>query len=97
MKNLRTFEEFVNESLMNESIINEADMTKFYDGFKVLNDKTKEMTKFRYVKGRRNTDVENEAIDKLMKSTGEPRARFGVYGFVKKGEWNKDETPEFKR
>ena len=73
--------------------VNEADMTNFYDGFKVLNDKTGKMTKFLYVKGRKNTDVENEAIAKLMKATGLTRGYFGVHGFVNKGEWNKDETP----
>ena len=73
---------------VNESVVNEGDMTKFYDGFKVLNDKTGEMTKFLYVKGRKNTDVENEAIAKLMKATGLTRGYFGVHGFIQKGEWN---------
>ena len=90
MKNILTYGEFINETL------NEADMTKFYDGFKVLNDKTKKMTKFRYVKGLKNTDVENEAIAKLMKVNGDERARYGVYGFVKKGEWANDDTPGFE-
>ena len=79
-----------------EGEVNEADMTKFYDGFKVLDDKTGKMTKFHYVKGRKNTDVENEAIAKLMKATGSSRANFGVHGFVKKGEWNMDKTPVFE-
>ena len=73
---------------INESVVNEGDMTKFYDGFKVLNDKTGEMTKFKYVKGTSNVNVENEAIAKLMKATGLTRPNFGVHGFVKKGEWN---------
>ena len=85
MKNLPTFEAFLNES------INEGDMTKDYDGFVVLNDKTKKMTKFRYVKGINNVKVENEAIAKLMKSTGLSRGYFGVHGFVRKGEWDKSE------
>ena len=76
-----------------ESTVNEADMTKFYDGFKVLNDKTGEMTKFKYIKGTKNQNVENEAIAKLMKATGLTRANFGVHGFVKKGEWSMDKTP----
>ena len=82
--------------LKNESVVNEADMTRMYDGFKVLNDKTKKMTKFRYVKGRKNTDVENEAIAKLMKATGLTRPNFGVHGFVRKGEWDTDKTEIFK-
>ena len=71
-----------------ESVVNEGDMTKFYDGFKVLNDKTGEMTKFKYVKGTSNVNVENEAIAKLMKATGLTRPNFGVHGFIQKGEWN---------
>ena len=82
--------------LKNESVVNEADMTRMYDGFKVLNDKTKKMTKFRYVKGRKNTDVENEAIAKLMKATGLTRPNFGVHGFVRKGEWESDKAEIFK-
>lgn len=78
---------------MHESVVNEADMTNYYDGFKVLDDKTGKMTKFHYVKGRKNTDVENEAIAKLMKATGSSRGNFGVHGFVKKGEWSTDKTP----
>ena len=84
------------ENNVQESSVNEADMTKFYDGFKVLNDKTGEMTKFKYVKGIKNQNVENEAIAKLMKATGLSRPYFGVHGFVKKGEWNKDDTQELK-
>jgi hypothetical protein len=81
--------------LKNESVLKEADMTRFYDGFIVLNDTNRKTYKFHYVKGRKNQDVENEAIAKLMKATGEPRARFGVHGFVKKGQWNMDKTPIF--
>jgi hypothetical protein len=91
MKNLPTFESFVNESA-----INEADMTKFYDGFKLLNSKSQEMYKFKYVKGTSNVKVEDAAIDKLMKATHLSRANFMVHGFVKKGEWNHDSTPEFE-
>ena len=36
MKNLQTFEEF-----LNESVVNEADMTKFYDGFVMYDSKNK--------------------------------------------------------
>ena len=84
------------ENNVQESTVNEGDMTKFYDGFKVLNDKTGEMTKFKYIKGTKNQNVENEAIAKLMKATGSSRANFGVHGFVKKGEWNMDKTPVFE-
>jgi len=80
-------------SIVTESEMNEGDMTNFYDGFKVLNDKTGKMTKFKYIKGTKNQNVENEAIAKLMKVTGLTRPNFGVHGFVKKGEWNNDETP----
>ena len=75
----------------NESVVNEGDMTKEYDGFVVLDTKTKKSYKFKYIKGSKSVNVENDAIAKLMKSTGESRATFMVHGFVKKGEWDKSE------
>jgi len=86
MKNIPTFESFVNE----------GDMTKFYDGFVVLDSKHQEMYKFKYIKGTSNVKVEDAAIEKLMKSTHQSRANFAVHGFVQKGEWSKNETPEFE-
>jgi len=79
-----------------EGEVNEADMTKFYDGFIVLDSKAKKTYKFKYVKGTSNVNVENAAIDKLVKATGESRANFMVHGFVKKGEWNSDKTEVFE-
>jgi hypothetical protein len=79
-----------------EGELNEGDMTKFYDGFIVLDQKGKKKYKFKYIKGTSNVNVENAAIDKLMKATGESRANFGVHGFVKKGEWNSDKTEVFE-
>ena len=76
---------------MDESVVNEGDMTKDYDGFVVLDTKTKKSYKFKYIKGSKSVNVENDAIAKLMKSTGESRATFMVHGFVKKGEWDKSE------
>ena len=81
------------EENVQESAVNEGDMTKQYDGFIVLDSKSKKTYKFKYIKGTSNVNVENVAIDKLVKSTGEPRANFAVHGFVKKGEWAKDNTP----
>jgi hypothetical protein len=78
---------------LSESEMNEGDMTKFYDGFIVLDFKNKNMYKFKYIKGSSNVNVEKIAIDKLVKSTGESQANFTVHGFVKKGEWNTDKTP----
>ncbi len=89
MKNLKTFAEFVNEST-----INEGDMTKDYDGFIVYNTKNEKSYKFKYVKGTNNVKVENEAIAKLMKATGEVRGNLMVNGFVKKGEWNKNDAED---
>ena len=40
MKHIQTFENFINE----------GDMTKFYDGFVVLDYKTKKLYKFKYVR-----------------------------------------------
>jgi len=85
MKNIPTFEAFLNES------INEGDMTRDYDGFVVLDSKTKKSYKFRYVKGTNNVKVENDAIAKLMNLTKEPRGNYSVHGFVRKGEWDKSD------
>ena len=71
-----------------ESVVNEGDMTKFYDGFIVLDSKTKKTYKFKYVKGTTNTEVESNAISKLASSTEQPRSNFMVHGFIQKGEWN---------
>ena len=90
---------FGNES-MDESIsyesINEGDMTKDYDGFIILDIKTKKQYKGRYIKGLKNTKAEDIAIAAAMKMTGTDRFAFGVYGFIKKGEFNKSELPELK-
>jgi len=71
-----------------KTILNEADMTNRYDGFIILDSKTKKTYKFKYVKGTKNTKVENEAFRKLSNSTGSPTSNFIVHGFVQKGEWN---------
>ena len=73
---------------INESVVNEGDMTKFYDGFIVLDSKTKKTYKFKYVKGTKNTEVESNAISKLASSTNQPSSNFMVHGFIQKGEWN---------
>jgi hypothetical protein len=78
-----------------ESVVTEGDMTRQYDGFIVLDSKTKKTYKFKYIKGSNNVNVENIAIAKLMKSTGSPRANFAVHGFVRKGQWDADKTAVF--
>jgi hypothetical protein len=75
-----------------ESVVNEGDMTKDYDGFIVLDSKTKKTYKFKYSKGTSSVKVENGAIDKLSNSTGSPKSNFMVHGFVKKGEWNSNNS-----
>ena len=72
--------------------INEGDMTKDYDGFIVLDYKSKKTYKFKYVKGTSNVKVEDAAISKLMASTKAPRSNFAVHGFVRKGEWDKSDV-----
>jgi len=79
-------------SILDESRINEGDMTNYYDGFIVLDYKTKKTYKFKYVKGTSNVKVEDAAILKVMKDTGESRGNFAVNGFVKKGEWDKTDA-----
>jgi hypothetical protein len=80
------------EELGIKESLNEGDMTKYYDGFIVLDRKNKKSYKFKYIKGSNNVNVENIAIDKLAKATGLTSANFTVHGFVKKGEWNNDDT-----
>lgn len=75
-----------------ESVVNEGDMTKDYDGFIVLDSKTKKTYKFKYSKGTSSVKIENGAIDKLSNSTGSPKSNFMVHGFVKKGEWNSNDS-----
>jgi galactitol-specific phosphotransferase system IIB component len=72
--------------------VNEGDMTKDYDGFIVLDFKTKKLYKGHYIKGVKNTKAEDTAIDKAMKMTGSPRSNFAVHGFIKKGEWDSSDT-----
>ena len=93
MKNLQTFEEF-----LNESVVNESDMTKFYDGF-VLYDTSKQTHyKSRYQKGVKNNRLEDEIVKKIAKETGSREAAIAVNRFIKKGEWDKVEldVPEVK-
>lgn len=81
MKHVKLFEQFLNE----------GDMTKWYDGFLILNLKDQTLHKAKYIKGVKNVTAENNAIARLMKKTGEPRSSFMVHGSVAKGEWNNSE------
>ena len=93
MKNLHTFEEFINEN------INEADMTKFYDGFVLYDIKKGKEYKSRYIKGIKNNVLEDEIIKKIAKETISREESIGVNRFIKKGEWDKSEldVEEVKR
>lgn len=93
MKNLYTFEEFVNESI--DEDLNEGDMTKDYDGFILLDMRNKRQFKFFYERGVNNVKVEDAAIQKLMNFTKLPRSNFAVHGFIKRGKWDKDDSIEF--
>lgn len=77
------------EDLGVEESINEADMTRQYDGFIILDQKTKKNYKFNYIKGVDNVKAENDAIAKLMQKTSSPRGNFIVNGLIKKGEFDK--------
>ena len=79
MKYIKIFEDFINES---------GDFTKEYDGFIVLDVKNKKTYKFRYIKGTKSVKVEDDAIAKLMKETGQPRNTFIVHGLIKIGEFD---------
>ena len=74
---------------MGESVVNEADMSRQYDGFIVLDQKTKKQYKFRYIRGVDNVDDENDAIKTVMYLTKQPRTNFIVHGLIKKGEFDK--------
>jgi hypothetical protein len=78
---------------MLESNLKEGDMTRQYDGFIVLDVKDQKIYKFRYIKGVNNVTAENDAIAKVMRKTGKPRAAFMVHGSIKKGEWDKSDVP----
>lgn len=76
--------------------LKESDRTRQYDGFVVLDRPTKKSYKFKYLKGTDSTNVENQAISKLMKKLNEPRSNFMVHGFVKKGEWDLSKAEIFE-
>lgn len=92
MKNLQSFEEFINES------INEADMTKFYDGFVMYDHKNKKEYKSRYQKGVKNNILEDLIAQKIAKEYNSTESSIAVNRFIKKGEWDKVELeiPEIK-
>jgi len=77
------------EELGVEESISEADMSRQYDGFTVLDQKTKKQYKFRYIRGVDNVKDENDAIKTVMVVTKQPRSNFMVYGLIKKGEFDK--------
>lgn len=74
------------------ALLKEGDMTNRYDGFIVLDQKNKKTYKFRYIKGRNNVQVENDAIAKIIKKNGGTRAEYSVHGFVKKGQWSQSKA-----
>ncbi len=69
-------------------LLKEADMTGKYDGFIITDRKKKTEYKFKYVKGRYNLYVENDALAAMVKKNGGKRADYSVDYFIKKGEWN---------
>ena len=52
------------------SLLNEGDLTRQYDGFIITDRKKKIEYKFKYIKGRNNVDVENDALAKIVKKNG---------------------------
>ncbi len=86
MKHIHTFESFLYE----------GDMTNMYDGFIASSTDNKINYKFRYQKGTQSNKAENAAFEKMMKETGKPRGSFWVTGFIKKGDFANDPTPEIE-
>jgi hypothetical protein len=76
--------------------LKEADMTRQYDGFIVLDKKTKKQYKARYMKGIDNVKVENDAIANIITQTGTNRPELIVYGFIKKGDFDTDKSLPIK-
>ena len=74
------------------SLLNEGDLTRQYDGFIITDRKKKIEYKFKYIKGRNNVDVENDALAKIVKKNGGQRGNYSVDGFVKKGQWNQSKA-----
>jgi len=62
------------------------DMKNQYDGFIIRNSKTKETTKYPYIKGKHHKDIEDAAKEEQAKLTKQKVSDFGVSGFVKKGK-----------
>ena len=94
--NYRFGDETIGESESIDESINEADMTRDYDGFIILDFKTKKQYKGRYIKGLKSTKSEDIAINKAVEMTGSQRFTFAVHGFIKKGDFDKSELPELK-
>lgn len=74
------------------SLLNEGDLTRQYDGFIITDRKKKIEYKFKYIKGRNNVSVENDALAKIVKKNGGTRGNYSVDGFVKKGQWNQSKA-----
>jgi hypothetical protein len=72
--------------------LNEGDLTRQYDGFIITDRKKKIEYKFKYIKGRNNVSVENDALAKIVKKNGGTRGNYSVDGFVKKGQWNQSKA-----
>lgn len=85
-------DESIDESIDESEEVSEGDMTNQYDGFIIIDFKTKKLYKGHYIRGIKNTIAEDMAIDKAMKLTGSPRYNFAIHGFIKKGKWNESET-----
>jgi len=87
-------DETIGESI--DESINEGDMTRDYDGFIIIDFKTKNLYKGRYIKGLKSTKSEDIAINKAVEMTRSQRFTFAVHGFIKKGDFDKSELPELK-
>ena len=90
--NYRFGDESIDESIDEYEEVSEGDMTNQYDGFIVIDFKTKKLYRGHYIKGVKNTIAEDMAIDKAMKLTGSPRYNFAIHGFIKKGKWDESDT-----
>ena len=74
--------------------INEVSLASQYEGFLISDIKSKKIWKSKYHKNIKNRKVEDSVIAKISNKTGQPRSNFWIYGFIRKGEWNKFDNEE---
>jgi hypothetical protein len=63
------------------------DMTRYYDGFIIMNLQSKEQKQYPYRKGVNSIDAEAQAIKEQMQLQGCDRGALIINGLIKKGDF----------